>query len=175
MAAAIRDHYDLECLTLMVSRRPLAKENAHPRFDDQIAVLTEAVADVDGLEAAITDLQLLSDIGAEFDLMVLGADKWHQIQQAKWYPSVAARDQAMDRLPRLAVFARAGFADPPAAVAVHADLVPPGIADVSSTRARAGEIELMAPAARRFARATGAWIDPERYERWLAAADGGRQ
>jgi hypothetical protein len=48
------------------------------------------------------------------------------------------------------------------------------VAGVSSTAARNGSLELMAPAARRFATDTGAWIDPVRYERWLAANEPGQ-
>jgi hypothetical protein len=45
-------------------------------------------------------------------------------------------------------------------------------AEVSSTAARTGKLEMMAPAAQRFALASGAWIDPDRYERWLAGGAG---
>ena len=44
---------------------------------------------------------------------------------------------------------------------------------VSSSEARAGSTEWMAPAARAFDRRTGAWSDPDRYEEWLR--DGGAE
>jgi hypothetical protein len=44
---------------------------------------------------------------------------------------------------------------------------------VSSSEARAGSTEWMAPAARAFDRRTGAWSDPARYEQWLR--DGGAE
>lgn len=170
MAAAVCDHYGLARLDLMVSRRPLAKENVvHPRFEHQVEILRRSVLDMPGLEVETTELQLLSDIGQDYDLMVLGADKWDQIQQVQWYGGVDQRDQALARLPRLVVFPRAGSTDPPADRIMPPELVPPGIETVSSSRARAGEVHLMAPAARRFAEETGAWVDPERYDRWVAA------
>ena len=47
--------------------------------------------------------------------------------------------------------------------------VGPGHLTVSSTAARAGRREWMAPEAAAFDAATGAWSDPDRYARWRSA------
>jgi hypothetical protein len=39
-------------------------------------------------------------------VVVLGADKWHQILHPDWYGGVAARDEALRRLPTVAIVAR---------------------------------------------------------------------
>ncbi len=172
MAAAVLQHFDLERLDLAVSLSPLAKEEvAHPLFEHQVTVLKQSLTSSPGLCAVVTEKRLLADIGEGYDVMVLGADKWHQIQELKWYGSIEERDGALGRLPRLLVFPRAGAPPPPADVAIDSALLPNDIETVSSTRARAGELNLMTPQARAFAQGTGSWIDVERYDRWLA--DGG--
>jgi hypothetical protein len=112
----------------------------------------------------VTDAQLLVDIGRGYDLLIVGADKWHQIQDPSFYAgSTSRRDAAMADLPPLAVVPRG--ADP-----VPADLVlavGDRIDGVSSTAARGGARHQMVPAAQAFDRATGAWTDPARYDRWL--------
>jgi hypothetical protein len=45
--------------------------------------------------------------------------------------------------------------------------VGPEFADVSSTLARGGQVDLMVPEAVDFDRRTGAWTDPDRYAAWI--------
>ena len=136
-------------------------------------MLEASVADLDWLSVRVTELQLLADVANGFDVLVVGADKWWQIQDPVWYDGdPTARDAAIGRLPTVAVVPRPG-ADRPEG-ARPPDLVLPVRAEhvegVSSTRARAGAVELMTPAARRFAERTGAWLDVDRYERWATTA-----
>jgi hypothetical protein len=70
-----------------------------------------------------------------------------------WYGSVAARDAALARLPTVLLAERAGTVLPALPVDVVVLDVDPAHAEVSATRARAGEVDLMAPAAR----ASGLW------------------
>ncbi len=169
IAEAARNRHDLDRVVLSVSRSALAKQHVdHPRFDDRIAVLEASVAEHDWLSVRVTELQLLADIAEGFDVLVVGADKWWQIQDPAWYGGdEAARDAAMGRLPTLAVVPREDLEVP---VEVRLDVPADRIDGVSSTRARAGELELMTEAARAFARRTGAWIDRQRYE---ASGSGG--
>ncbi len=160
IAEAARSAHDLDRLVLSISRSALAKEHVeHPPFDDRVAVLEASVAHLEWLEVAVTDDQLLADIADGYDVLVVGADKWRQIQDPVWYDDdPVARDAALARLPTIAVVPREGIDVPPELV-LH---VPGGAADgVSSTRARAGELDLMTPAARAHARRTGAWL-PDR-------------
>ena len=156
IAEAARSAHDLDRLVLSVSRSALAKEHVeHPPFDERIEVIEASVAHLEWLEVAVTDHQLLVDIADGFDVLVVGADKWRQIQDPVWYDGdPAARDAALARLPKIAVVPREGIEVPPALV-LH---VPGGAAEgVSSTRARSGELHLMTPAARAHAHRTGAW------------------
>ena len=166
IAEAARVEHHLDRVVLSVSRSALAKEHVdHPRFEHRIEVLEASVADVDWLSVRVTELQLLADIADGFQVLIVGADKWWQIQDPAWYDDdPAARDAAMARLPTVAVVPRDGLDVPDE----HRLVVPDGRAEgVSSSRARAGAVDLMTPAARTFADRTGAWIDPERYERGL--------
>src|SRR5262249_27202110 len=93
----------------------------------------------------VTDAQLLADIAEGYDVLILGADKWAQIQELGFYGgSATARDAALARLPEIAFVPR-----PPHAVpdGLRVLAVPPELADVSSTLARAGHRHLIVPEA----------------------------
>ena len=163
IAEAARNQHGLDRLDLVVSRRALGKDQVeHPRFADRVEVIRRTVRAIPWLAVVVTDEQLLVDIARGYDLLIIGADKWTQIQEIQWYGSPEARDRALSGLPPTAVVPRVGHDHPPDRALELDDAT---LAAVSSTRARRGEIELMAPAARRFAHSTGAWIDPDRYNR----------
>ncbi len=163
-AAVTQRHLDR--LVLCVSRVALAKEHVErPRFEHRLAVLREEAEAHPWLDVAVTDRQLLVDIARGYDVLVMGADKWQQVNDPAWYGhDVTARDRALTELPELAIAPRGGI-EVPEALLLH---VHEEIDTVSSTAVRAGEAGLMTPAAARFDRATGAWTDPDRYERRLA-------
>lgn len=168
IAEAAVSEYELDRIDLVVSRSALAKETVdHPRFDHRIEVLRATVADHPQIGLATTEAQLLVEIAAGYDLLVVGADKWWQIQDPSWYgDDETARDRAMAALPRLAVVGRDDLTIP---ARLRLRVPPAAVEGVSSTRARGGEVDLMTDPARSFAERTGAWIDPDRYDRWLAA------
>ncbi|WP_420431013.1 nicotinate-nicotinamide nucleotide adenylyltransferase [Candidatus Poriferisocius sp.] len=150
----------LDQVDLVVSRVALGKELAAvPAFEDRMSVLEASVADIDGLEVVVTELQLLVDIAQGYDVVVMGADKWAQVQDPAFYGnSVEARDQAVKALLRLdlAIAPR-----PPFQVLSGAELdIEPEMVAVSSSGARQGRLEWMTPAARAFDDATGAWSNP---------------
>lgn len=168
IAEAARERHDLDRVDLCVSTSALAKEHVdRPLFAHRIEVLEAAVADLGWLTIKTTDLQLVGDIAAGYDVLVMGADKWLQIQDPVWYGNdPEARDAVVASLPTVAVAPRDGLDIP---VEMTLDVMPDLIAKVSSTIARAGETRLMLKAAQDFAERTGAWIDPERYEQWVGA------
>jgi hypothetical protein len=93
-----------------------------------------------------TDARLLADIAEGYDVLVLGADKWAQVVDPRYYDgSDAARDAAVARLPRLAVATRDALPLPEDCVRLDVDLP-----DVSSTAAREGRHDLVIPEARDF-------------------------
>lgn len=167
LSAAARTQHGLDRVVWSVSRVALAKEIVdHPRFEDRIEVLERVAADTSWLDIQVTDAQLLVDVADGFDLLVMGADKWAQIQRVEWYSDLEARDAALAALPPVAIAPR-----PPHPVPAHLLLhVDDAMSGVSSSAARAGAIDLMLPAARDFAERTGAWIDRNRYERWASTA-----
>jgi len=146
VADAARTAHGLDRVDWIVSRDPLGKEAvAHPTLDERVEVL-ERIADRLGwLGVVVSDARLIADLAHGYDVVLMGADKWHQIHDVDFYDgSPAARDAALARLPTVAVVPRAGF-DVPVALALDVDAAH---LDVSSTRARAGEADLMAPEAR---------------------------
>ncbi len=162
IADAARQQRRLDQVFLVLSRAPLAKEHVdHPLFDHRHEVVTRSVAHLDWLDVLITDHQLLVDIAGGHDVLILGADKWQQINDPVWYDgSHDRRDDAIERLPELAIAPRPPLVVPERHLLdVHEDMHA-----VSSTRARAGALDLMTDAARAFANDTGAWIDRPRYD-----------
>jgi len=165
----------IDRVDLIVSRSALGKgKMARPSFDDRLAVLEAVAASRVWLAVRITDAQLVADIVEGYEVAILGADKWAQINDPAWYGgSTTARDAAIARLPRLVVAPR--------------DVRPPGLQPpgrlgrgvewlevaaehlaVSSSAARAGRREWMAAEAAAFDDDTGAWSDAERYATWSA-------
>jgi nicotinic acid mononucleotide adenylyltransferase len=169
IAEAARERHNLDRIDLCVSTAALAKEHVvHPLFDHRLEVLEAAVADLHWLTIRATELQLLADIADGYEVLIMGADKWVQIQDPVWYgDDPAARDRALASLPTVAVAPRDGLHTPPD---LTLDVIPDLIAKVSSTIARAGETRLMLSAAQDFAQRTGAWIEPERYAAWIESS-----
>ncbi len=164
IARAAQRAHELDEVVWIVSEVALAKEAASlPRFVDRMQVLAAEAARHPWLSVATTRKQLVADISAGYDVVIMGADKWEQIHDVAFYTDIAHRDRALASLPTIAVAPRAGFTVPPA---LRLD-IDPAVTTVSSTLARDGAYEAMSVEARRFDRTTGAWTDPDRYRRWL--------
>lgn len=163
-AAVVRRR--LGVVDFTISRVALAKQHVErPRLEDRVEVLRASVSHLPWAEVVVTDAQLLVDIAAGYDVLVMGADKWEQVNDPAFYGgSPADRDAALARLPELAIADRPPLVPPEA----HRLEIDAGIGDVSSTAAREGSAHHMTPAAAAFDRRTGAWSDPDRYDRWIA-------
>src|SRR6478672_1188639 len=85
IAAAARDRHRLDRVDLVLSVRALEKEHVdRPLWRDRLADLAEG-----------------------YDVLIMGADKWHQVLDVRYYAgSGEARDAAVARLPRLAIAPR---------------------------------------------------------------------
>jgi hypothetical protein len=153
----------LDRVDLVVSVAPLGKEPVTvPTLADRLDVLASVAATRPHLGWRVTEAQLLVDIAAEADAVVLGADKWDQINDPVWYGgSLPGRDEAVARLPLVLLAPRPPLA-PPAPIPGRLLVLDVSL-DMSSTGARAGHREWMAPDAATFDEATGAWTDPDRY------------
>ncbi|MBV9410314.1 MAG: adenylyltransferase/cytidyltransferase family protein, partial [Acidimicrobiia bacterium] len=143
---AARDQCGLDVVDLVVSRVALAKESVErPRLDDRIAVLRAAAEARPWLGVVVTDHQLIADIATEYDVLVVGADKWAQILDPAFYGgSTVERDAALARLPEVVVAPR-----PPAVVPGDAAVLDVSH-EASSTAVREGRREWMAPEAAEF-------------------------
>jgi len=155
LARAAVEQAGITRVDLVLSRRPLGKEGrSGPTVEQRAEVLLRVAAALPWLRVQVVDARLIVDIAQGYDAVVMGADKWAQVVDPAWYGgSTTARDAALGRLPRLLVAPRAG--EHPSVVAAAAGVtaavtaldVPPDLADVSSTRARAGHHHLMLPEA----------------------------
>lgn len=164
VAAAARDQHHLREVHLVVSRVALGKERPDgPDLQHRLEVLRQAASTRPWLRVVVTDAQLVADIADGYGVVIMGADKWAEVNDPAFYPSPAARDAALRRLPTPAVAPRPPYEVP----AEHRLDLPVDLADASSTEARRGRLDLMAPEAAAFDRRTGAWTDPARYRQWL--------
>ena len=139
IAEAAFERCGVDGVDLVVNRAPLGKAGAL-RLDERVAMLEAIAATRPWLSVVVTDRLLLADIAEGYDVLVLGADKWAQVVDERWYESPAARDAAVARLPRLAVARRAGLPLPDGCIVLDVDLP-----HVSSTAARAGRADLIPP------------------------------
>ena len=130
--AAVR-HAGLERLDFALSRVALGKDDASD-VATRTAALQRLVMGRAELGVVVTDAQLIVDVARGYDVVVMGADKWTQVNDPSWYASADARDQALASLPRVLVAPRHGH------TASGAEILEIGehLAVVSSTAARAG-------------------------------------
>lgn len=142
IARCAREEHGLDEVHLVVSTVALDKPAPPgPSFEARIALLEADAADVDWLFVGTTAKQLIVDIAEGYDIVIMGADKWHQVNDDSYYRSTHERDAALARLPQVAVAPRDGLAAPEALTMQ----TPTELQGVSSTLARRGRRELMAP------------------------------
>ena len=166
ISEAARTHCNVDTVVWAVSRIALAKEEVvRPLFEHRLEVLREVAEGYEWLEVDVTDKQLLADIALGYDLLIMGADKWQQIQDPVFYDNnPQLRDSVLSTLPKVAVAPREPFETPSELELA----ISPALNLVSSAEARGGSTSLMLEPAQKFDVATGAWTDSERYERWLS-------
>jgi len=155
----------LDRVELVLSRSPLGKDPAVPSFKHRLQVLERVAASRPWLGVAVTDKRLIADVAAGYDAVIMGTDKWIQVCDPAWYAgSQQARDAALVRLPPVLIVHRPGAEAEPAWPGNALRLVvDDSFAEISSSLARAGRRDWMAPEAAAFDEATGAWSEPDRY------------
>jgi nicotinic acid mononucleotide adenylyltransferase/predicted RNA-binding protein with PIN domain len=129
----------LDRLDFAISVVALGKEERGD-VERRVAALHHLIDSREDLGVEVTDAQLIADIAAGYDVVVMGADKWAQVNDPKWYSSEEERDAALARLPRVVVAPRTGHE----AEGVELLDVDPAHRGVSSSRARNGEHHLIA-------------------------------
>jgi hypothetical protein len=142
IADAARSQCGLDRLDLVVSHVALAKEDRRQApVADRLAEIEAATTDRPWVSARATGAQLLADIAEGYDVLVVGADKWLQLHDPRFYGgSAAAMRASLARLPEVAVAPRAGLPGPAGGGVVALD-VDPVHHHVSSTGVRAGRLE----------------------------------
>ena len=111
IADAVRAQLLVDRLDLAISRVALAKEHrAMAPITERVAAIERHRVDRPWLRAAVTDAQLLADVAAGYDVVVLGADKWHQIHDLVFYGGSAIGTRRGDRPapPSVAIVPRPG-------------------------------------------------------------------
>ena len=123
VAAAARDQCRLDRVDLTISEVTLGKDDGSlTPIEGRTAHLAALAAAQPWLGVRTTTASLLADIAEGYDVLVVGADKWHQLLDAAWYGSTSERDRALARLPVVAVAPR-----PPWTVPTPADELPAGL------------------------------------------------
>lgn len=152
----------LDRVDLVVSRTPLGKDPSGPPFEIRVSVLETVAASRPWLGVRVTDSRLIAEVAVGYDAVVLGADKWLQVNDPAWYGgSASARDEAVARLPRILLVARPPYDLPSELPEGTLLLALDGDHEtVSSTAARAGRRDWMVAEAAAHDEATGAWTDP---------------
>lgn len=137
-----RHDHNLDSIELVLSEVALDKASPPgPPLEERVALIAEDIAQYEWLAVRTTHHQLIADIADGYDAVLMGADKWAQVNDVSYYGSEAERDAALERLPQVIVADRSGF-DVPGDVRMETDET---LHDVSSTQARAGDRSIMAP------------------------------
>lgn len=151
IARAAVEQCGLDRVDLVISVVALGKEN-HPDLvsvEARVDVLERIASTRPWLGVVTTEAQLLTDIAAGYDVLVLGADKWAQVLDPSWYGGRAERDAALARLPTVAVAPRPPHPLPRSGRTCGVDSVvldiDPRHHDVSASAVRAGRVEWLAP------------------------------
>ena len=140
VAEAAVAQFELERLDLVLSEAPLDKHGNGDLLPlaERVALVRSAVGARAWARVCTTAHQLIADIARGYDLVVMGADKWAQVCDPRYYDGdPAARDAALEALPQVAVAPRGDWPVPDDR---RLD-VAPWVAEVSATAVRAGRGE----------------------------------
>jgi hypothetical protein len=154
----------LDRLDLVVSLSPLGKSPAVPRLEHRLSVLEAVASSRPWMRVRVGQHQLISALAEGYDAVVMGADKWRQVNDPSWYESPSERDRAVAALPRILLAPRPGGEG---AIPDGCQMLclGPALGQVSSSAVRGGRTDWMCPEAVAFDQETGAWSDPGRYLR----------
>lgn len=140
----------LDRVDFAISALTLGKDDSRlAPIDDRVAELTAISSGNNRIGVITTPHSLVTDIAEGYEVIILGADKWHQVLDPVWYADVDARNEALQRLPLVALAARPPWtmpgedpaADPPEGVNVVVLDTDPSHHPVSATDVRAGREE----------------------------------
>lgn len=164
---------ELDRLDLVLSHRALGKEDVEvPSLADRRTVLVEVASSRPWLGVVVTASRLIVEIAAGYDAVVVGADKWRQVLDPRWYDDdPAARDAAVAALPDVLVAPR-GDDQVPGARLLEVSAEHRHVSASAVRAGHAGASGWILPEAAAFDRRTGAWSDPDRYRRLVLQQPG---
>jgi nicotinic acid mononucleotide adenylyltransferase len=139
IAEAAWQQCGLERVDLVLSGSALGKESVDgPTAAQRADSLRALLVGRPWIGVVTTEAQLLAEIAANYDVLVMGADKWGQINEDTWYESAEHRRAALGSLPRLAIAPRPPHPVPDHAVTLQ---ISRQLWGVSSTGVRSGRAE----------------------------------
>ena len=129
----------LDELVLVLSVQPLAKDHQRQApVAERLAAIQRAGTSRPWLRGATSEHRLIADLAAGFDVVVMGADKWHQLHDVGFYESQQHQAEALAALPKVIVFHRHGEPEIKRREGLVVLELPRELARVSSTAVRRG-------------------------------------
>jgi nicotinic acid mononucleotide adenylyltransferase len=146
IATVAAEQLALDIVELTLSIDTLGKDAARQSsLAERIAAVERAIPADARLRVRVTSDRLLVDIAAGAQAVILGADKWHQIHDPRWYGGDASvRDAAISALPTVALVPRPPAPTPASSPRLVILDVPRWVNEVSSTAVRAGRTDWLA-------------------------------
>lgn len=150
LAETAIEQLGLDRVDFAISSHTLGKDDSRlAPIEDRVAQLAAISSGNTRLGVVTTADSLLADIAEGYEVVILGADKWHQVLDPVWYGDIDARNRALQRLPIVAIAPRPPWplpgedvsADPPTGVEVVILDTDPEHHPVSATEVRAGREE----------------------------------
>lgn len=135
----------LSRIDLTLSRNPLGKAMADDgAFRSRVERLDRMVAGRSRMRSAVRGARLVTDLAEGYDAVVVGADKWRQILEPRWYGGWSERDRALARLPTVLIAPRGDdrlddLGPVPDRLEIIVLDLDPELREVSSTAIRDGE------------------------------------
>ncbi len=148
---AAHEQLGLDEIDLIVSEVALDKPAPPgPSLAERLALIESDLLDRPWARVRTTSRQLIADIASGYDAVVMGADKWRQINDVRYYAGVEDRNRAIAELPLVAIAPRDGDPTPLPDDGIVVLDVAERYRTVSSTTARTSDPAAIAPAARRW-------------------------
>ena len=146
--------FEINEIDLVISKVALGKEKLiRPSASDRLEIVEKSLSSIPEAAVFETSKQLIADIADGYDLVVLGADKWAQLQDLAFYENEAHMRDCLNRLPALAVAPRNGIQVPKEILLKVSD----EINLISSSAVRRGKLEWMTEEAKKYAKANNCW------------------
>ncbi|MFV1989223.1 MAG: hypothetical protein ACC652_00605 [Acidimicrobiales bacterium] len=137
IAEAALERRGISTVTFALSESALNKTHLDDSTE-RAETLRLALRDYPQFRVTVTRHQLISDIAQGYDLVIVGADKWQQMQDIRYYNFDSdERDASLAQLPEIAIVPRSGLGVP-SSLAMGID---DAYRDVSSSDVRAGNLQ----------------------------------